>query len=104
MRRPRAARRRAGITGGTVSVSATTVLRIVPSRSIVISTTSPTWSGGGVSVPVRPHDSASEPEAQVPEASTSPALTHEAREACETSCSNDQPMCAGAVAADRGRR
>ena len=61
---------------------------------MVISTTSPTFRGGGVSEPVRPHDSASEPEAQVPEASTSPALTHEARDECETSCSNDQPMCA----------
>ena len=28
----------------------------------------------------------------MPEASTSPALTHEAREACDTSCSKDQPM------------
>ena len=83
-------------TTGPVSVwtwhTTTTRFRIVPMCSMVISTTSPGWSGGGVSEPVRPHDSASEPDAQVPEASTSPALTHDARDACDTSCSNDQPM------------
>src|SRR6478752_6706029 len=85
-------RRRAGSTGATYSPGSATRLRMVPSRSMVISTTSPTCSGGGVRDPVRPHDSASEPVEQVPEASTSPAFTQEAREACETSCSNDQPM------------
>jgi hypothetical protein len=85
-------RRRAAGTAGAVSPVSTTRFRIVPMCSMLISTTSPGWSGGGVSEPVRPHDSASEPDAQVPEASTSPALTHEARDACDTSCSKDQPM------------
>ena len=68
--------------------------------SMVISTTSPTWSGGGVSAPVRPHDSASEPDAQVPEASTSPALTHEARERVRDELLEGPAHVAGAVAAD----
>ena len=85
-------RRRAAGTGDTSPADATTRFVMVPMCSMVISTTSPTCSGGGVSWPVRPQLSASEPEAQVPDARTSPALTHDARDACETSCSKDQPM------------
>jgi hypothetical protein len=79
-------RRRAGPTGGTLGAGATTVLRIVPSRSTDISTTSPTRSGGGVSMPVRPHNSASAPDAQVPDASTSPFGNRIKREKVSACC------------------
>ena len=85
--------------GGSVSSAATTRFRIVPTCSIVISTTSPTWSGGGVSEPVRPQDSAREPEAQVPEASTSPAFTHDARDAWRPAARTTSP-CGRPVGAD----
>src|SRR6185437_12947715 len=85
-------RGRAGRTGGS-SAPGTTVLRMVPMPSTVISTTSPGRSGGGSSWPRRPHSSARQPPLpQVPEPSTSPARTQVPREAYARSSSNGQPM------------